>query len=488
MVRHDNAAHFFIGGQWTPATAAATFEVVSPFSGVLVGTVAAASKTDVDAAVAAARTAFDTGPWPRMTLGERAEVVRRFRDHLAADAAAIAETVTTEMGVPITQTTSSQAGAALALLDMNLELAPQYPWRSLRRSALGNALVARRAIGVVAAVIPWNAPISVAMLTLAPALLAGCTVILKPSPEAPLSANHLAVAADAAGLPAGVLNIVAADRAESEYLVTHPGVDKVSFTGSTAAGRRIATLCGDDIRRYTLELGGKSAAIVLDDADIAATAKTLRTLSFRYNGQACTNKTRIIVPRSVHDDLVDALASEIADIRVGDPADPATELGPLVSTRQRARVEGYLAAGRAEGATVAVGGGRPARFESGQFVEPTLFTDVTNRMTIAREEIFGPVVAVIPVDSVDEAVAVANDSSYGLSGAVFSADDERAMAVAQRLETGSVEVNGASTGFHAALGGFKHSGIGREAGLEGFDAFTEITSFGLPAALADSLG
>ncbi|MEV4152942.1 aldehyde dehydrogenase [Nocardia salmonicida] len=486
-MRHDNAAHFFIGGKWVAAASGATFDVVSPFSGGLVGTVAAASKSDIDASVAAAREAFDDGPWPRMTLSERADVVRRFRENLAADAAQIAETVTAEMGVPITQTTSSQAGAALALLDTNLELAQRYPWRSLRCSTLGNALVVRRAIGVVAAVIPWNAPISVAMLKLAPALLAGCTVILKPSPEAPLSSNHLAAAATAAGLPDGVLNIVTADRAESEYLVTHPGVDKVSFTGSTAAGRRIASLCGDNVRRYTLELGGKSAAIVLDDADIESTAKALRTLSFRYNGQACTNKTRIVVPRTVHDDLVGALMSEIAAIRVGDPVDPATELGPLVSARQRARVEGYIEAGRNEGAVVAVGGGRPGQFGAGQFVEPTLFTGVRNGMTIAQEEIFGPVVAVIAVDDVDEAVAVANDSVYGLSGAVFSSDDERAMRVAQRLQTGSVEVNGASTGFHAALGGFKHSGIGREAGLEGFDAFTEITSFGVPAALADSL-
>ncbi|MGY2114903.1 aldehyde dehydrogenase [Nocardia gipuzkoensis] len=486
-MQHDNAAHFFIGGRWAAAASGATFDVVSPFSGALVATVAAASRTDIDASVAAAREAFDNGPWPRMTLSERAEVVRRLRENLATDAAQIAETITTEMGVPITQTTASQAGAALALLDTNLELAEHYPWRSLRRSALGNALVVRRAIGVVAAVIPWNAPISVAMLKLAPALLAGCTVILKPSPEAPLSSNHLAAAAAAAGLPDGVLNIVTADRAESEYLVTHPGVDKVSFTGSTAAGRRIAGLCGDNVRRYTLELGGKSAAVVLEDADIESTAKALRALSFRYNGQACTNKTRVVVPRSVHDALVDALASEIADIRVGDPADPATELGPLVSARQRARVEGYLVAGRGEGAVVTVGGGRPDGFAAGQFVEPTLFTGVTNDMTIAREEIFGPVVAVIAVADVDEAVAVANDSVYGLSGAVFSTDDERAMRVAQRLETGSVEVNGASTGFHAALGGFKHSGIGREAGLEGFDAFTEITSFGVPEALADSL-
>ncbi|MFT3660990.1 MAG: aldehyde dehydrogenase [Gordonia sp. (in: high G+C Gram-positive bacteria)] len=486
-MRHDNESHFFIGGRWVPASSDAAFDVVSPLDGETVGRAALGARADVDAAVAAARTAFDEGPWPRMTLAERSAVLQRFRDLLAEETEEIATTITTEMGVPIAQTVPSQAGAALALLDVNLELAREYPWARLRRSPLGNAYVMRRPIGVVAAVIPWNAPLSVGMLKLAPALLTGCAVILKPSPEAPFSSNHLADLAVRAGLPDGVLNIVTADRAESEYLVTHPGVDKVSFTGSSAAGRRIAALCGDDLRRYTLELGGKSAAIVLDDADLGAAAKALRTLSFRYNGQACTNKTRIVVPRSIHDQLVDALVAEISDIRVGDPLDPATELGPLAAARHRERVEGYIRSGREQGAVVAVGGGRPEGFENGQFVDATLFTGVTNDMVIAREEIFGPVVAVIAVDDEDEAVRVADDSDYGLSGAVFGADADRAFAVAQRLRTGSVEVDGAGTGFKAALGGFKHSGIGREAGLEGFDGFVEITSFGVSGALADTL-
>ncbi|AHH17543.1 aldehyde dehydrogenase [Nocardia nova SH22a] len=485
---HDNSSRFYIDGRWTDAASDATFEVRSPFTEEPIARVAAGSKADVDNAVAAARRAFDHGPWRRMSLAERAGVVRSFRDHLAAHATELAELVTAEMGCPISQTRTSQSGAAIALLDTNLEFAEQYPWESLRRSALGNALVVRRPIGVVAAVVPWNAPVSVAMLKLAPALLAGCSIVLKPSPEAPLSVHYLAAAADAAGIPPGVLNFVVADRAESEYLVTHPGVDKVSFTGSTAAGRRIATLCGNDIRRYTLELGGKSAAIVLDDADLDAVVTSLRSLSFRYNGQACTNKTRIVVSRERYDEVVGALAEMISGFTIGDPADKATDIGPLVSPRQRDRVEGYLAKGRAEGARVVIGGGRPAAFGRGMFVEPTLFAEVTNDMTIAQEEIFGPVVGVIAVDGEDEAIAVANDSHYGLSGAVYSADPEHAYAVATRLQTGSVEINGAGTGFHAALGGFKLSGVGREAGLEGFDAFVELTSFGLPAAFADGLG
>lgn len=485
---HDNASRFYTDGRWTDAATDATFEVRSPFTEESIARVAVGSRADVDSAVAAARRAFDHGPWRRLSPAERAAVVRSFRDHLAAHATELAELVTAEMGCPISQTPTSQSGAAVALLDTNLELAEQYPWESLRRSALGNALVVRRPIGVVAAVVPWNAPVSVAMLTLAPALLAGCSIVLEPSPEAPLSAHYLAAAADAAGIPPGVLNIVVADRAESEYLVTHPGVDKVSFTGSTAAGQRIATLCGNDIRRFTLELGGKSAAIVLDDADLDTVVASLRSLSFRYNGQACTNEARIVVSRKRHDEVVDALAQMISGFTLGDPADKATQIGPLVSPRQRDRVEDSVAAGRAEGAQVVVGGGRPAAFDRGMFVEPTLFARVTNDMRIAREEIFGPVVGVIAVDSEAEAVAVANDSDYGLSGAVYSADPDHAYAVATQLRTGSVEVNGAGTGFHAALGGFKLSGVGREAGLEGFDAFVEPTSFGLPAALADGPG
>jgi acyl-CoA reductase-like NAD-dependent aldehyde dehydrogenase len=478
-----NYSQLYIGGEWVEPSTDDTIDVVSPFTEKAIATVVAGSRADMNRAVAAARSAFESGPWARMPLSGRMDVLRRLRDLITEHRQELGALITEEMGCPISQTVSSQAGAAVALLDTNLELAEQYPWRSLRHSATGNALVTREPIGVVAAVVPWNAPLSVSMLKLAPALLAGCSVILKPSPEAPLSSYYLAELLVTAGIPAGVVNIVAADRPESEYLVTHPGVSKVSFTGSTAAGRHIASLCGANMQRYTLELGGKSAAIILDDADIDSAIESLRTSSFRYNGQACTNKTRVIVPRSRENEIVEALQSMVTNLRIGDPSEPATEIGPLVSARQRAMVERYIESGRAEGAVPVAGGGRPAGFPEGMFVEPTLFTGVTPDMTIAQEEIFGPVVGVIAVDDVDEAVRAANNSIYGLSGSVYSSDPERAWAVARRLETGSVEINGASTGFHAALGGFKHSGVGREAGLEGFDSFVEIKSYGLPADL-----
>ena len=290
---------------------------------------------------------------------------------------------------------------------------------------------------------------------------------------------------DAVGLPDGVVNIVPAGNEASEHLVRHAGVDKVTFTGSTAAGRRIAAVCGQDIRRVTLELGGKSAAIVLDDADLDATVAALRFGSLRNNGQICSLKTRILVPRARRRAFVDRLTAMIASMPVGDPADPATEIGPLVSAQQRERVEQYIAAGRAQGATVVMGGGRPAGLSRGWFVEPTVFVDVEPSMRIAREEIFGPVLAVLSYDDEEQAVALANDSDYGLNGAVFTADPERGVEVARRIRTGTVEINGASAGRHAPAGGFKRSGIGRENGPESFDAYTELKSIGLPPSLAD---
>ncbi|MET9327671.1 aldehyde dehydrogenase [Tsukamurella sp. NPDC003166] len=483
----DNTDRFYIGGAWRPAASAETVDVVSPTTDETIARVALGAPSDMDAAVAAARDAFDRGPWPRMSVAERAALIRGFRDRLAGHGEQIAVTVTTEMGCPITQTRAAQVGASTALLDINLELAEQYPWRYTRSGRTGNAVVLRRPVGVVAAIVPWNSPVAVAMLKLAPALVAGCTVVLKPAPESPLSAHFLARAAAEAGLPPGVLNIVAADRAAGEHLVTHPGVDKVSFTGSTTAGRRIASACGNDLRRVTLELGGKSAAIILDDADLDAAVTSLRGASFRYNGQACVGKTRIIATRRRYAEVVDALTAMVGDLRVGDPADPDTEIGPLVSARQRDRVETYIAQGRAEGARVTVGGGRPADRPAGQFVQPTVFADVRSDMVIAQEEIFGPVICVLTADDEDEAIDIANDSAYGLSGAVYSADLDHAFAVAQRIRTGGVDINGAGIGFHAPFGGVKRSGIGREAGLEGFDAFVETTSFGVTAEALEHL-
>lgn len=487
MVHQGNYSKLFIGGRWADPTATEQIAVISPYTEQTVAQVPNSSATDADRAVAAARHAFDHGPWPRMSLAERMAVLSRVSTGLGERQEEIAQLITAEMGSPITLSRSTQSLGAKMLLDAFLELAPSYEWSSVRRSATGTGLVTREPVGVVAAVIPWNVPLQITMLKLSPALLAGCTVVLKTAPEAPLNAYIFAEILQAAGLPDGVVNILCADRGVSEHLVTHPDVDKVSFTGSTAAGRRVAELCGRDIRRVTLELGGKSAAVVLDDADLDLVVGQVRKLSMRNNGQACSNKTRIVVARSRQDELIERLVAMVESMPVGDPADPATEVGPVVSARQRAMIEGYLEIGRAEGARIAVGGGRPAGLDRGWFVEPTVFTGVTPDMRIAREEIFGPVLAVLSCSDEDEAVAIANNSDFGLNGSVFAADDARALSVARRIRTGTVELNGNVVGFHAPIGGFKSSGIGREAGLEGFDGYVELKSYGLSSALADSL-
>jgi acyl-CoA reductase-like NAD-dependent aldehyde dehydrogenase len=291
-----------------------------------------------------------------------------------------------------------------------------------------------------------------------------------------------------AGLPAGVINIVPADRAVSEYLVTHPGVDKVAFTGSTAAGRRIAALCGQDLRRVTLELGGKSAAVILDDADLETTVERLRMGSLRNSGQVCSLKTRLVVSTRRERELLDRLVALLESMPVGDPHDPATQIGPMVAARQRRVVENYIKIGLEQGAKIVAGGGRPPGLDRGWFVEPTIFSGVEADMRIAQEEIFGPVLAVITYDDEDEAIAIANNSSYGLNGSIFTSDLERGLELARRIRTGTVELNGNSAGYHAPMGGFKSSGIGRESGPEGFDPYIELKAIGLPREFAATGG
>ena len=487
MVWDGPQDRIYVDGAWTKPQSSDSVDVISPSTEERIARVASGSKADIDTAVAAARRALEQGPWSRMPLAERMEMLRRLSGLLKDEQDKIARLVTDEMGCPITLSRSMQAAGPRVLLDSFLELAPDYPFQELRRSSTGNGLVIREPVGVVAAVIPWNAPMLIAMIKLAPALLAVNTVVLKPAPETPLDSYFLAELTQKAGLPAGVLNVVPADREVSEYLCLHPGVDKVSFTGSSAAGRRLASLCGNEIRRITLELGGKSAAIVLDDADIPATVESLRLNSLRNTGQVCSNKTRVLVSRRRRDAFLDAFAQMVGTMPVGDPTDPATQIGPLVSARQRDRVEAYIAKGKAEGGRLVTGGGRPKGLDRGWFVEPTIFADVAPDATIAQEEIFGPVVSVLTYDDEDDAVAIANNSVYGLNGSVFGADVERAVSLARRVRTGTVEINGSGVGFHAPIGGFKQSGIGREAGPEGFDAYVEIKSIGLPAAYADTI-
>jgi betaine-aldehyde dehydrogenase len=471
----------WIGGEWEKPSSSATIEVISPFSEAPVGRVPEAREADVDRAVAAARRAFDAGPWPRTPASERADLLGKLQQALQARAQDLAVTITSEMGSPITFSHMGQVLASNLVLAYYAGLARQFPFEEIRAGMLGPAIVRQEPVGVVAAIVPWNVPLFVTLLKLAPALAAGATLVLKPAPETPLDAYLLAQALEEVGLPPGVVNVVPAGREVGEHLVTHPGVDKVAFTGSTAAGRRIAALCGERLRRVTLELGGKSAAILLDDVDLGAALPGLLPACIMNNGQACVAQTRILAPRRRYAEVVDAFAAALAALPVGDPMDPATAIGPLVAERQRARVEGYLEAGRREGARVVVGGGRPAGLTKGWFVEPTLFADVRNDMRIAREEIFGPVLVAIPYDGDEEAVRIANDSDYGLSGSVWSADLERGLAAARRVRTGNYGVNGFGMEFSAPFGGFKQSGVGRELGPEGLRAYLEPKTIHLPA-------
>jgi betaine-aldehyde dehydrogenase len=336
-------------------------------------------------------------------------------------------------------------------------------------------IVRHEPVGVVGAIVPWNVPQFVTMAKLAPALIAGCTVVLKPSPETPLDAFLMAEWLHEAGVPAGVVNIVPAGREVGEHLVRHPGVDKIAFTGSTAAGRRIASICGEQLKRVTLELGGKSAAIVLDDADLAQTVEGLKFASLMNNGQACVAQTRILASRQRYDEVVDALGEMVGSLSIGDPLDPTTDIGPLVAERQQERVEKYIGLGQEEGATVVVGGtGRPNGIEKGWFVQPTLFANVDNNMRIAQEEIFGPVISVIPYDDVDDAVRIANASDYGLAGSVWTSDNAAGMDVARRVRTGTYGINQYLMDFAAPFGGYKASGVGREFGPEGLAHYLEL--------------
>jgi aldehyde dehydrogenase (NAD+) len=353
----------------------------------------------------------------------------------------------------------------------------------VRPSATGGRTIVRREpAGVIAAITPWNYPHPLAAMKIAPALAAGCTVILKPPPETALDAFAFAEAAEAAGLPAGVLNVVPADREAGAYLVEHPGVDKVAFTGSTAAGRAIAAASGRLLRPATLELGGKSVSLVLEDADLDLFAAKLLDVSLPNNGQTCHAGTRILAPRSRYDEVVDAVTETVRGLTVGDPLDKATQVGPLVSRAQRERVLGYIELGRQSSARLTVGGGIPAELPDGWFVEPTVFADVENSDRIAREEIFGPVLAIVPYETVEDAVAIANDSEYGLGGTVWTADEDRGIEIASRIESGTVGVNHYEIDLSAPFGGVKASGIGREMGPEGLSPYLSLKSIYLATA------
>ena len=475
----------FIDGKWTAPQSESVISVISPHSEAVIGHAASAGPADVNRAVEAARAAFDTGPWPRMQPAERIEALTRLAGIYKERRADMAALISAEIGAPISFAKMAQVRLPLTMMSAFCGLAANYEWQQDRPGLYGkNIRILKQPVGVVAAVVPWNMPQFLTVTKVMPALLAGCAVVLKPAPESVLDAQLLAEMVEAAGLPPGVLNVVPGGRDVGELLVRHNGVDKVSFTGSTAAGRQVALACAEGLKQVSLELGGKSAAIVLDDADPAATATGIQMASLANSGQVCNALSRILVPEARKHEFVDALAAAVQSMTVGDPADPNTQIGPLVAQRQQDRVRGYIETGQSEGARLVVGGSdMPNGLETGWYVRPTLFSEATNDMRIAREEIFGPVLTVIPYRDEDEALQIANDSEYGLAGSVFTADTDRGYGVAARVRSGTFGVNeGYIMDPAAPFGGVKNSGYGRELGTEGIDSYTVSQSISAAAA------
>ncbi|MFD7313427.1 aldehyde dehydrogenase [Streptomyces sp. NPDC059883] len=482
MIVHDK---LYIGGVWTNPSDTTRLDIRSPHDRSLVGRSVQALPADVDRAVAAARRAFDTGPWRQTTPRRRQDLIVRLNQLREARGAEIAALITSERGNPLWFNTAGQGGLTRQALGY-LKGAREFGWEEELDSSVPDAafrsVVRREAIGVVAAVIPWNSPFSAALAKLIPALLAGNTVVLKAAPENSLSMMLLAGLFDELGLPEGVVSILPADRETSEHLVAHPGIDKVAFTGSTRAGRDIAAVAGRQLKRVSLELGGKSAAIILPDADLNEAVPALRFSSLGNNGEACIAQTRVLAPRSRYEEVVTALKELLEGLKVGDPSDEDTFIGPLVRAEQQERVRSYIRLGVQEGARLVTGGPEsPAGLERGNYVKPTLFADVDNSMRIAREEIFGPVLVVIPFEDEDDAVRIANDSEYGLSGGVWTADVEHGLEIARRIRTGTFTVNGAPIGFDGPFGGYRTSGTGREYGAVGLTEYVEHKTITIPA-------
>lgn len=476
MRRHDT---LFIGGTWSAPSSAEVIEVISPSTEEPVGQVAAAGRSDVDAAVAVARKAFDDGPWPRLDPAERIAAVRRLVELYGERRPEMADLITAEIGAPISFAQRAQVGLPWMMMTAFCDLAETLSWQEIRPGRYGADIhIRREPVGVVAAIVPWNMPQFLIVTKLLPALLAGCCVVLKPAPESPLDAVLLAELIEQLELPPGVVSVLPGSADVGAYLVSHPGIDKVSFTGSTAAGQQVAQACAAGLTRVSLELGGKSAAIVLDDADPAAVAAGIRSVSLSNSGQICNALTRILVPAKQSKQFVDALAAEMQGLVVGDPTDPATQVGPLVAKRQQQRVIGYIETGRQEGARLVTGGtGMPDGVERGWYVRPTLFADADNGMRIAREEIFGPVLTVIGYRDDDDAVRIANDSDYGLAGSVWTNDIEHGLQLAGRIRTGTFGVNqGYTMDPYAPFGGVKSSGYGRELGREGIESYLDTKS------------
>jgi acyl-CoA reductase-like NAD-dependent aldehyde dehydrogenase len=466
----------YVGGGWVPSAGTGTLEVIDSASEKTMGSIPDGTPADVDAAASAARTAFDA--WSRTSVEDRAAMLDRIADGLAARADELAELIAREVGMPIKLAKQIQVGLPLNTFRNLATLVRQFPFEE----QVGNSLLVREPAGVIGAITPWNYPLHQIAAKVAPALAAGCTVVLKPSEVAPLNAFVLAEIIDAAGLPAGAFNLVSGTGpVVGEAIVQHPQVDMISFTGSTRAGRRVQELAAQGVKRVALELGGKSPNVLLEDADLTKAVPDAITKAFLNSGQTCSALTRLVVPRGKLPEI-EALATAAAErMAVGDPIGGGRVfLGPLVSDAQRERVRGYIRKGVEEGAKLLTGGDQPPEgLDVGYYVRPTVFSEVTPQMTIAQEEIFGPVLVIQPYDTEEDAVRIANDTVYGLAGGVWSADPERAKAVARRIRAGQVEVNGGAFNPNAPFGGYKQSGIGREYGRFGLEEFLEVKAMQL---------
>ena len=470
----------FIGGRWVEPSTYHVIEVHSPATGEYVGKVPMAAAADVDAACAAARKAFDEGPWPRMTPEERQAVIANAVKLIEDRADLFKFLLKSETGQPSMIVDMVQYGAAVSGLQYYSTAADKFTWTDVRDGIYGQTMVLREPIGVVGAVAAWNVPMFLACNKLGPALLAGCTMVLKPAAETPLSVNALAEVFAEAGLPEGVLSVVPGGAETGRALTANPDVDKYTFTGSSAVGKEVGRLAAEKLKPCTLELGGKSAAIILEDADLDSTLGMLLFSGLLNCGQACVAQTRILAPRSRYEEIVEKIGAAVAAMPVGLPDDPGAVIGPLISEKQRERVEDYIKLGQQEGARLVTGGNRPEGLDSGYFVQPTVFADVDNSMTIAREEIFGPVLVVIPYDTEEDAVRIANDSDYGLAGSVWTTNFDKAIEIASKIRTGTYAVNMYAFDPGAPFGGYKNSGVGRENGPEGIEAYVELKSVLLP--------
>jgi aldehyde dehydrogenase (NAD+) len=471
-----------IAGRWMDPAGRGVVEVRSPHDQSLVGRAPEGSRGDVDRAVEAARAAFDDGPWAQLQLAQRIEIIERLAAAYESRVEEIAALTTAENGTTISFC-RRMTGLQPQRIRNWIDAAREFDWKTVLPGAKPGhgTVVLREPVGVVAAIVPWNAPQSLALVKIVPALLAGCPVIVKASPETAIDGMLLAEILFEAGFPEGAISVFPADREVSEYLVAHPGVDKISFTGSTATGRRIGAVAADRVARVSLELGGKSAAIVLEDADLGAFAVAVKDSSMPNNGEGCVSHTRILAPLSRYDEVVAAVARVVNSVRIGDPADPSTELGPMATAAQQQKVERYIALGVEEGARLVAGGpGGPdiPGLEQGFYVRPTVFADVKNSMQVARDEIFGPVLCIIAYEDEADAIHIANDSVYGLDGGIWTSDVEHGLELAGAIRTGGLHINGAAADPAAPFGGFKQSGIGRERGSAGLAQYTEYKSIG----------